>query len=84
MWRPPDPAAVAPELVRWDVSAVTAEELATVRQFLERRHDLVPHARSELARTLAERLRPKVAGATDVAGNESFLEQLAAAKAARA
>jgi uncharacterized RDD family membrane protein YckC len=71
-------------LAAWDVSAVTAEELATVRSFLARRHDLDHAPRSALARTLAERLRPKVAGPTDeIRGDESFLEQLAAAKAAR-
>lgn len=74
----------APFLAAWDVSAVTAEELATVRSFLARRHDLDHAPRSALARTLAERLRPKVAGPTEeLRGDESFLEQLAAAKAAR-
>lgn len=73
-----------PFLAAWDVSAVTAEELATVRSFLARRHDLDHAPRSALARTLAERLRPKVAGPTEeLRGDESFLEQLAAAKAAR-
>ena len=67
----------------WDVTAVTAEELAAVRSFLERRHDLKPRAREELARTLAERLRPKVAGVQDPITAEAFLARLAAAKLAR-
>jgi uncharacterized RDD family membrane protein YckC len=67
-----------------DVSAITAEELATVRSYLARRHDLEPGPRGALARTLAEKLRPKVGGATgEIRGDEVFLEQLAAAKAAR-
>ena len=67
-----------------DVSAITAEELATVRNFLARRHDLEPGPRGALAQTLAARLRPRVGGATgEIRGDETFLEQLAAAKAAR-
>ena len=45
------------DLGGWDVSAVTPEELAAVRSFLDRRSDFAPAARRELARTLAERLR---------------------------
>lgn len=74
----------AQALVPWDVSAVTVEELAAVRGFLERRFELTDEARGQLAVELAERLRPKVAGAPDNVGGEAFLESLAAAKAARA
>jgi uncharacterized RDD family membrane protein YckC len=76
---------LSPAFGSLDVSAVTVEELATVRSFLARRYDLEPGARGALARTLAEKLRPKVGGATgEIRGDETFLEQLAAAKAARA
>jgi uncharacterized RDD family membrane protein YckC len=74
------PAAGSPG---WDVSAVTAEEVATVRAFLERRFELTADARAELGSTLAERLRPKVAGVPDDMHVEAFLERLAAAKASR-
>ncbi len=74
------PAETAPA---WDVSAVTPEEIAAVRRFLDRRGDLVPEARARLGWELAERLRPKVAGAPDTLRGEPFLEQLAAAKASR-
>ncbi len=67
----------------WDLSAVTAEELATVRQFLERRGSIAPDARHELAALIATRLRPKAAGLPDGLGDEAFLERLAAAKSAR-
>ena len=80
------PVAVPPvpeELAPWDVSSVTVDELSAVRRFLERRHDLEAGARHELAWKLAERLRPKVAGAPRDLAAESFLEQLAAAKATR-
>lgn len=68
---------------RWDLSAVTAEELATVRRFLDRRSGLTPGARARLATELASRLSPKVVGPARDAGAEAFLEELAAAKAAR-
>ena len=74
----PDPA-----LATWDVSAVSVDEVATVRRFLERRHDLTDHARHRLGWELAQRLRPKVAGAAEGQHDEVFLEQLVAAKSAR-
>ena len=67
----------------WDTTQVTADELAAVRQFLERRHDIASSARTELARTLAERLRPKVAGAPSELRGEQFLLALVEAKTAR-
>lgn len=76
--------ATADRLASWDVSGITAFELVTVRRFLERRHELEPHARSRLAADLATRLRPRVAGAPEGQPPEQFLEALAAAKASRA
>ncbi|MFP5377582.1 MAG: RDD family protein [Acidimicrobiia bacterium] len=67
----------------WDVSAVTAEEVATVRRFLERRAGLTGEARARLAAELAQRLRPKVVGPPPRQAPEDFLEALAATKAAR-
>jgi uncharacterized RDD family membrane protein YckC len=67
----------------WDVSAVSAEELATVRRFLERRTGLTPEARGRLAGELTVRLLPKVVGPADGMQPEAFLEDLVAAKAAR-
>lgn len=78
----PPPAGGA-EAAAWDVSAVTPEELATVRRFLERRPGLTPDARTRLAADLAERLRPKVVGPPPDQRPEAFLEALAAAKTAR-
>jgi uncharacterized RDD family membrane protein YckC len=74
------PAAPPPQ---WDVSAITQEELAAVRQYLERRWSIEPEARHKLAWQLAEGLRTKVAGAPPELQGESLLEQIAAAKAAR-
>jgi uncharacterized RDD family membrane protein YckC len=77
----PDPGhAVAG--ATWDVSAVPAEDIATVRAFLERRHGLAADARARLAAQLDGALRPSVGGA-DERDSERFLEILYDAKRAR-
>jgi uncharacterized RDD family membrane protein YckC len=70
------------EAVNWDVSAVSAEDVATVRAFLERRSSIGSTARVDLAKALAGRLRPLVGGANEPS-HERFLEMLVAAKARR-
>ena len=71
------------DTLTWDVSAVTAEEIATVRRFLERRMTLDPDARRRIARELASRLIPKVVGPTEPPAPEAFLIDLVAAKSRR-
>jgi uncharacterized RDD family membrane protein YckC len=66
----------------WDVSAVAAEDLATVRAFLERRNGLEWGPRKRLAAQLDGALRPRVGGA-DVSDPERFLEILYDAKRTR-
>jgi uncharacterized RDD family membrane protein YckC len=78
---PPPPPTVNGD--SWDVSAISQEELAAVRQFLERRWTIDGEARRQLAWQLAEGLRPKVAGAPPDVRGEQLLERLAAAKASR-
>jgi hypothetical protein len=78
----PPPPGGAPVL-EWDVSGVSVDDLATLRQFLERRVSLSPGARAHLATDLAARVRPKVVGAPDGWHPESFLEAVVAAKTAR-
>jgi uncharacterized RDD family membrane protein YckC len=84
----PAPVAAAPQPdraaagARWDVSAVPAEDLATVRAFLERRDGLARDARARLAAQLDGALRPRVGGA-DEHDPERFLEILYDAKRAR-
>jgi len=73
----------AEQTAAWDTSAVTAEELAAVRRFLERRNQIEREARLALGRTLAERLRPKVGGVSGDLSAERFLALLASAKATR-
>jgi hypothetical protein len=74
---------LVPELRAWDVSAVSIDELATVRQFLDRRGAFHPESRTRLGVELATRLRAKVAGAADDLPPEEFLERLAYVKATR-
>jgi uncharacterized RDD family membrane protein YckC len=71
------------KLADWDVSAITQEDLAAVRTFLARRSGFTPAARDGLARELAARLDPKVAGQPAGIAPEALLEGIAAAKAAR-
>jgi uncharacterized RDD family membrane protein YckC len=79
----PLPSRVPAVQGTWDTSGITQEELATVRQFLERRQDIDGQSRTELATTLAERLRPKVTGAPADLKGEQFLVALVAAKSGR-
>jgi uncharacterized RDD family membrane protein YckC len=79
---PPMPPPNAPYM-QWDVSAVTNDEEAVIRRFLDRRMTLDPNARLHLATDLAARLHPKIAGASTNWHPESFLEGIVAAKAAR-
>lgn len=67
-----------------EASAVTAADLALVREFLERRDRLTGAARARLAADLAARLRPRVTDPAPPAGDEAFLERVAAAKSRRA
>jgi hypothetical protein len=80
-WERPDeptrPAPVAPE---WDVSAIGPEELAAVREFLQRRRSLPVDARRRVARTLDGALRDRVGGAAAEPDPERFLEGVVAAK----
>lgn len=75
--------AAADRYAAWDVSGITSFELVTVRRFLERRWQLDSSARARLGWELAERLKPKVAGAPPHLHPEQFLEALAEAKSSR-
>lgn len=79
---PSAPVPGAPYLT-WDVSAVTPDEVATVRSFLERRTTITPAARAQLAWELSSRLRAKVGGPHERWPPEPFLEAIVTAKALR-
>jgi uncharacterized RDD family membrane protein YckC len=77
------PAAEPLSTSGWDVSAVSAQELAAVRRFLERRGQLSAQARRELGFRFEQGLRKKVAGAPDGLSPEAFLEALVQVKSSR-
>jgi uncharacterized RDD family membrane protein YckC len=64
-----------------DVSAVSPDDLAAVRGFLDRRDGLPASVRGDLARRIASALAPRVGGATAHLRDEDLIEQVAAAKA---
>jgi uncharacterized RDD family membrane protein YckC len=67
----------------WDVTAVSQDDVAAVRAFLDRRYDLQSQHRVQIAAELASRLRPRVGGAPPHLNDEEFLDLLVAAKLAR-
>lgn len=77
------PGPATADMALYDVSAVSYDDLATVRRFLDRRATLTPEARGRLAREMAARLGPKVVGPPRQWEPEAFLEYLVAAKTAR-
>jgi hypothetical protein len=72
-----------PEVMAWDVTAVTASDVAVIGTFLARRHQYDPQARSSLAQELADGIAPKVGGVVGSFYPEAFLEAVAALKTAR-
>jgi uncharacterized RDD family membrane protein YckC len=73
----------AGELPAWDVGGLSGAELAALRRFLERRDALDEAPRRLLARDLADRLRPSVAGVGGDLPPEQFLELIAALRRIR-
>ncbi len=63
-----------------DVSALSTDDLTAVRSFLERRYDLPPAIRTDLAHRIATALAPRVGGATAGLSDEDLIEQVSAAK----
>jgi len=63
-----------------DVTAVTAQDIGTLRAFLVRREGLDPGARADLATRLSGAVRPRVGGATEHLGAEELVERVVAAK----
>lgn len=71
------------ELMTWDVTLITREEVGLVLQFLDRRAGIEKAARTRLASEFAKRLRPRVVGVPPQLSDERFLELLARAKQQR-
>jgi uncharacterized RDD family membrane protein YckC len=82
-WTGYSAAAGGIDVSAWDVTAITDDELAAVRQFLSRRTSITREARSRLGREMASRLRPKVIATQESLGPETFLEGVVRAKSER-
>jgi uncharacterized RDD family membrane protein YckC len=63
-----------------DATAVSREDVATLRRFLERRSDLDPVARTRLANELSQRLRMKVSGVPEHVNPERLIEEIVRTK----
>jgi uncharacterized RDD family membrane protein YckC len=72
------------QVAAWDVSAVETDELATIRQFLDRRYALTWPVRIYFANAIASRIGSKIAGAPAGAHPEYLLEGVVVAKQQRA
>lgn len=71
---------VALDASGWDVSAVTAEQVALAERFLRGRWGYAPGPRARLAARLANLIAPRVAGAPSGLVAEQLLEGVVAAK----
>lgn len=78
--RPYTLALPPPATVPWDVSAVTAEELAALRHYAERRQSIELTNRARLADTLYDKLKDKVVPTSRLTSKEAFLLQIIAEK----
>jgi len=71
---------IALDASHWDVSAVTAEQVALAERFLRGRWGYTPGARASLAARLANLIAPSIAGAPPGLVAEQLLEGVVAAK----
>ncbi|MDQ1520275.1 MAG: hypothetical protein QOI55_1348 [Actinomycetota bacterium] len=74
----------ADAVMTWDVSALDSDDLATIRQFLDRRLMLPWPVRTHFGTALAARVAPMVAGVPYGAHPEYLLEGIVVAKQRRA
>ncbi len=65
---------------RWDVSAITQEEVGVIRSFLSRAPGLPPDSRSGYAAQLRGRLEPRIGGADASLSDEAYLARVVAEK----
>lgn len=75
----PLPSAPA-DAARWDVSAITDDEVGVIRSFLQRAAGLPPERRRELAAQLRVRVGARVGGAIGTHDDEDFLRRVIAEK----
>ncbi len=74
---PPLPAAPRPSWAgTLDVTAITPTDLAALRSFLQRRHQLEGLVRADIARRLGGAIRPRVGGGVDTLHDEQLIERV--------
>jgi uncharacterized RDD family membrane protein YckC len=76
----PGSMPVDPNTRRWDVTAISDQEIAVVRSFLARASGLDAGARTAYAAQLRERIGPRVGGAETGLPDEVFLARVVAEK----
>jgi uncharacterized RDD family membrane protein YckC len=81
--QPPPLTVPLDAVATWDVSAVDQDDLATIRQFLDRRLALAWPIRAHFGVALASRVAPKVAGVPSHVHPEYVLEGIVVAKQRR-
>jgi uncharacterized RDD family membrane protein YckC len=64
----------------WDVSRVTDDDLIVIRRFFERRRELAPASRADLAGRIAKTIVPKIPGVDQSSDPESVLWRVLAEK----
>jgi uncharacterized RDD family membrane protein YckC len=64
------------ERPRWDVSAVTEQEIGAIRSFLSRAAGLPHNTRSEYAARLRARLEPRIVSTGETLADEAYLERV--------
>lgn len=74
------PTVPAHAVASWDVTLVSASDVATIRHFLDRRVSLAPVARHDLALKLARQIAPRVVGLPSNVHPEYVLEGIVVAK----
>ena len=65
---------------RWDVSAITQEEIGVIRSFLARAQGLPADSRTGYAAQLRSRLEPRIGGADASLPDEAYLARVVAEK----
>lgn len=71
---------VGEDLPRWDVSAITEQEIGVIRSFLSRAPGLPLESRMGYATQLRSRLEPRIGGADGSLADEAFLARIVAEK----
>jgi len=65
---------------RWDVTAITDDEIGVIRSFLSRAPGLPPSSRAGYATQLRQRLEPRIGGSDSTLDDETYLARVVSEK----